>query len=403
MFAPRKNPACALWSEMLQLCRYDLEVSDSPGYFRRFVLPGLAFKAVIIGGGYATGRELAEFFLPSGPRGGLFGMFLAMGIWSAICTLTFLYALLSNSYDYRTFFRRLLGPFWIAFELAYSMFIMVMLSVFGAASGAIGNALFGWPVLAGTLCLVAAISLVVTFGSESVERAFKYVSFVLYGTYAVFLVLAVRTFGSDIAANFAAPAPAQGWVSAGITYSGYNLIGAVVILPTLRHLTSRKDAIIAGIVCGPLAMIPAIVFFVCMIAYYPAIGSVALPANFLLDRLHMPIFQVIYQLMIFAALLESGSGAIHAINQRAAATYQAVRAKSMPEVFRFLIAAALLVISIFVANRFGLVALIAKGYRWFAYAFLAIYVLPLLLWGTWQMWRGRLSSVTEVPTAVAVD
>jgi uncharacterized membrane protein YkvI len=380
-----------------------LEVSDSAGYFRRLVLPGLAFKAVIIGGGYATGRELVEFFLPSGPKGGLLGMFLAMGIWSVICTLTFLYALLSNSYDYRTFFRRLLGPLWIAFELTYCAFILVMLSVFGAASGAIGNALFGWPVLAGTLCLVAAISLVVTFGSESVERAFKYVSLLLYGTYAVFLVLAIRSFGGDILTNLAAPVPAKGWLAAGITYSGYNLIGAVVILPTLRHLTSRKDAVIAGIMCGPLAMIPAIAFFVCMIAYYPAIGSVALPANFLLDRLNMPIFQVTYQLMIFGALLESGSGAIHAINQRAAATYKIVRKKPMPEAFRFLIAAALLLVSIFVASRFGLVALIAKGYRWLAYAFLAIYVLPLLIWGTWQMWCGQLSPASKVSASVATD
>ena len=28
--------------------------------FQRFLLPGFAFKAVVIGGGYATGRELAE-------------------------------------------------------------------------------------------------------------------------------------------------------------------------------------------------------------------------------------------------------------------------------------------------------------------------------------------------------
>ena len=42
-----------------------------PSFFQRFLLPGLAFKAVVIGGGYATGRELAEFFLPSGPWGGL--------------------------------------------------------------------------------------------------------------------------------------------------------------------------------------------------------------------------------------------------------------------------------------------------------------------------------------------
>src|SRR5580698_6794722 len=81
-----------------------------PSWFQRLVLPGLAFRAVVIGGGYATGRELAEFFLPSGPRGGLAGMVLAMIIWSVVCVTTFLFARAIGSLDYQTFFKQLLGP-----------------------------------------------------------------------------------------------------------------------------------------------------------------------------------------------------------------------------------------------------------------------------------------------------
>jgi uncharacterized membrane protein YkvI len=44
------------------------------GLFRRLILPGFAFKAVVIGGGYATGRELAAYFMPSGPWGGVLGI-----------------------------------------------------------------------------------------------------------------------------------------------------------------------------------------------------------------------------------------------------------------------------------------------------------------------------------------
>ncbi|MGV3478465.1 MAG: hypothetical protein ACO1O3_00835, partial [Sphingobium sp.] len=80
--------------------------------FQRYLLPGLAFKAVVIGGGYATGREIVEFFLPSGPQGGLLAMIVAMGIWSGICALTFLFAVQIGAYDYRTFFRNLLGRAW---------------------------------------------------------------------------------------------------------------------------------------------------------------------------------------------------------------------------------------------------------------------------------------------------
>ena len=127
----------------------------APGRFQRYLLPGLAFKAVVIGGGYATGRELAEFFLPAGPRGGVLGMLLAMAIWSAVCALTFALAQATRTFDYRSFFRQLLGPAWPAFEIAYVLFLVLLLAVFGAAAGSLGEAMFGWPRLAGTLLLVA--------------------------------------------------------------------------------------------------------------------------------------------------------------------------------------------------------------------------------------------------------
>ena len=48
---------------------------------------------------------------------------------------------------------------------------------------------------------------------------------------------------------------------------------------------------------------------------------------------------------------------------------------------------ALLVGSIFIADRFGLVTLIASGYRALAYLFLAVYVLPVLTIGVWRLLR----------------
>ena len=48
--------------------------------FQRWILPGLAFKAAVIGGGYATGRELAEYFIPSGPQGGVAAILVFVGL-----------------------------------------------------------------------------------------------------------------------------------------------------------------------------------------------------------------------------------------------------------------------------------------------------------------------------------
>jgi uncharacterized membrane protein YkvI len=363
--------------------------------FKRFFLPGFAFKAVVIGGGYATGRELAEYFLPSGPWGGLLGMILAMALWGVICAVTFLFARSTHSHDYGAFFRNLLGPVWFLFDIIYACAVLVGLSVFGAAAGAIGTALFGWPAIAGTLGLVAGIATVCAFGSDSVERLFKYVTYFLYAVYAIFFGLVlVKSFGR-IDANFSAHFPTTGWASGGATYAAYNAVGAVVILPVLRHLTSNKDALIAGLLAGPLGMLPAVLFFVCMAAFYPDITSATLPSDYMLTRLDAPVFHFVFQLMILAALLESGTGMVHAINERVAGVLSA-RGRTLSSAMRLWIAGGMLFVSIFVATRFGLVTLIARGYRALAYAFLAVFVAPVLTYGLWSFLRSRRRTLNEV-------
>src|SRR6187549_345376 len=125
--------------------------ANQPSAFQRFVLPGLAFKAVVIGGGYATGREIAEFFLPAGPWGGLAAMAVATAVWCVVCAVTFVFARRLRERDYRSFFRALLGRAWPLFEIAYLLFVVLILAVFGAAAGAIASATLGVPPIVGTL------------------------------------------------------------------------------------------------------------------------------------------------------------------------------------------------------------------------------------------------------------
>ena len=365
------------------------KTAGSSTWFQRFLLPGFAFKAVVIGGGYATGRELAEYFLPSGPWGGLAAILLSTILFSVVCALTFLFARAVGAQDYRTFFKELLGPAWFVFEAAYILFIILILAVYGAAAGAIGSAVFGIPEVWGTLALAVAIVAVVTFGNASVERMFVYVSYLLYAVYLLFIVLAFTKFGGRIADGFAQGGSAAGWFAGGTVYAGYNLIGAVVILPVVRHLTSNRDAVIAGAIAGPLAMIPAALFFTAMIAFYPAIAGETLPSDFLLQQMQLPLFHLLFQLMIFSALLESGASSVHAINERISQALLTRRGKSLSNRARLLIALALLVGCMFVAQQFGLVALIANGYRALGYILIAVYVLPLLTIGVWRLVQNR--------------
>jgi uncharacterized membrane protein YkvI len=357
-------------------------------WFRRFLLPGFAMKGVIIGGGYATGRELAEFFAPAGPWGGIAGMGLAMLIWSLVAAVTFALANRWRVGDYQSFFKQLLGPGWVVFELAYLLFVVLILAVFGAAAGSIGQATFGWPETAGALLLAIAILLTTAFGETAVEQLFQYASFLIYGVYLLFILFAFGSFGDRIGAAFAqAGAPAPGWAVGGITYAGYNIVGAVMILPVLRHLTGTRDAMMAGAIAGPLAMLPALLFFTAMMAFHPAIADEALPSDVLLRAMGVPGFQLLFQLMIFVALLESGVGAVHAINERIDHA-RAARGHPSPGLRgRLLIGGALLAGCMFVAGRIGLVDLIAGGYRLLAALFLLVYVVPLMTLGVMRLLR----------------
>jgi len=365
----------------------DAGAKPAPTRFQRFLLPGLAFKAVVIGGGYATGRELAEFFVSSGPWGGILAMLVAMLLFSLVCTGTFLFARATGAGDYRSFFRALLGPFWLAFEGVYILFVVLILAVYGAAAGEIAASLANGGTLPGTLLLMAGILLFVTFGNRSVERLFEYVSWLLYGVYALFILLALWTFGDRIGTGFAADVPPQGWLIGGATYASYNLIGAVVILPVVRHLTSSRDAVIAGVIAGPLAMLPGLLFFTAMVAFYPDVANATLPSDYLLERMGIPAFTLLFQLMIFSALLESGASAIHAINERVDTAWKQRSGKPLSHRARCLIAAALLAFCMLLAGRFGLVALIAGGYRALAWIMLAVFILPLATIGAARIFK----------------
>jgi uncharacterized membrane protein YkvI len=238
---------------------------------------------------------------------------------------------------------------------------------------------------------MAAIAAFTAFGNVSVEWLFKYASYFLYGVYVLFVVFALERFGGQSIQGLAANTGTEGWALAGATYASYNIVGAVVILPVLRHLSSTRDAIVAGLLAGPLAIIPAFLFFLCMIAWYPQIGTEALPADFMLRQIGVPLLHGAFQLMIFFALLQSSVSAVHAINERIAGYLAERHQRGFPPVGRLACTLALLVVAIFFAQRFGLVALIARGYRALAWMFLIVYVLPLLTYGAWRLLkRGRI-------------
>src|SRR3546814_21180476 len=172
-------------------------------WFQRYLLPGFVFQAAVIAGGYATGRELVEFFLPAGPWGGLLGMAVSMLVWSAVLMASFELARVARAYDYRSFFRVLLGRGWFVFEIGYFLLILVILAVMGAAAGEIVHSLFGLPNLVGSLGMIAATGALLFFSANVIGTLLTVSVGYLSLVYLVFVVWGGVALGDATGANFA--------------------------------------------------------------------------------------------------------------------------------------------------------------------------------------------------------
>ncbi|MDC1435986.1 hypothetical protein N8303_01845 [Gammaproteobacteria bacterium] len=353
-------------------------------FLKAIILPGLIFQSVVIAGGYATGRELVEFFLSNGPRAGMYGMLVATVVWSLVLATSLEFARLTKSSDYRTFFKHLLGPAWFLYEIVYIITIVLILSVIGSAAGILLSDMLNTPPFFGTIFLIVIIGLLTFFGTKLIEKVLASWSLLLYAVYISFLILGFTKFSGAIESSFSLPAENTAWVGDGIKYASYNLAIIPTILFCMRHITSRQQAITGGLIGGVLAILPGILFYLVLVGFYPAVLSEAVPINFILAAMGIPIFQLIFQIVIFGTFIETGTALLHALNERIAVTYEE-KSQHMPVYLRPAVAVVTMVIAVFVSDRIGLINLIAQGYVLLTYLFLAVFVIPLFTIGLYKI------------------
>jgi uncharacterized membrane protein YkvI len=368
--------------------------------FLTLLLPGAVFQSIIIAGGYGTGQELSVFFLSLGAREGLLAILLIpIPVISLSAILSFELARQFRAYDYRTFLQVFMGRAWFIWEIGFVTGLTIFFGVMGSAAGEIFSRTFGLPYAGGTLFLMLAIAFLVFWGSALIERVLSAWSIVLYITYILFFIWAFRQFGDQIFASLDLPATGSNWVRNGTAYAGLQLSMMPAVLFALRHIKTRKQAIGAGLMVGPIAMIPGILFYLVMLSHYPGIRDVVLPSDYLLEALGARWFQVLFQVVLLGTLIETGVGVIHAFNERLASLYRA-RNRVMPRRVRPIMALSLMVIASLL-TKIGLVSLIMFAAKSFAWFFLLVFLVPLLTVGIVRIIKTGSAPLPEPETSAS--
>ena len=358
-----------------------------PNWFKRFLLPGFVFQSLCIAGGYGTGRELVEFFLLFGPRGGLLGMLPATVLVSLTCMIAFELARMTHSFDYRSFLKVLLGRAWFIYEIAYLLSILLVLAVIGSATGAVVDETFGLHGTTSTVLLLAVIAFLAFKGTRLIEGVLSVWSFVLYAVYIAVFVLSLYAFGPHIREALADFPAEPGWFLTGTRYGALQLALVPAVLFATTHLTSRRDAVVAGVLAGPILMIPAVLFFTAMLGHFPDIVERPVPVNHILEQLGSPVLLWVFPVVLIGTFIETGTGMIHAFNERLASGLAAL-GRSLPRVARPAIAVGLILCALLL-SRWGIIELIAVGYGAMTWVFIGIFVIPVLTIGAWKVWGAR--------------
>ncbi len=361
--------------------KYLYEWITESRFFRIYILPGVVFQSVVIAGGYGTGRELVEFFLKSGPAGGLYGMFLiTVPMWAAIFALSFEFARVFKAYDYRRFFKNLLWKFWPAYEVLYVLLLLLVLAVIGSAAGAVLRDTFGIPYLLGVIIMLIAVGVLAYYGSRVIATFLSWWSFVLYFVYIVFFLVGLSKLGESIAANLSSGEIKPIWALNGFKYALYNLGVIPAVLFAIRYIETRKQAIISGILASIIGIVPGFLFYLVVAGLYPEVLPVEVPAQYALGVLGITFLLGAWMVVLFGTLIETGTGMIHAINERINSYLIDRKGSEMSPAMRAGMAIIVLIIGLSFST-FGLIPLIAQGYGTMSWGFFALHVIPLFTIG----------------------
>ncbi len=343
--------------------------------FRTYILPGVVFQAVIVGGGYATGREIVEYIAKFGASG-LFSATAATLALALFLILGFEFVRTFKTYDYRNLMKNLLWKLYWAFDILYISMLIVIIAVLIAGASSLAEDIAGVPYSIALAIVTVAIGILCYFGRSWLEK-YKIVGSILLYTLYTALFIVVGLAAKDRIANTFVLSTSSGIgeaVSSGFIYAMYNLVVFFGVLYALDAIKTRKEAIFAAIFAAVWGTIPLWITYIIYMGFYPAVLDAAVPWYPVILKAFPQILP--FYIFVFAYIVvASNAGLLNAINDRIN-TQLSESGRELSKTYRGLISAGIFLFAAFLAN-FGIIDLIAKGYRAMAYGFIILFAIPL--------------------------
>ncbi len=378
------------------------------GALGKYLLPGIILQSVLIGGGYATGREIVEY-------GGKFG---ALGWWSGVATfigfaivsaLSFELIRMYKLYDFKSFIRSIAGPLYRVFDVVYTIFMIIVIAIMSSATGSIVEEMTGLNYWVGVIGITIVVGILNFYGANIISYFETFGTIALYVGYICFSVLVISSHTGNIERVFAAQdisytpdatVPLALWT--GILYIAYNLIVFPASFFSIRRQESRKQSMISGVIAGLLMTLPWFLTYFAIMGFYPSaeINGAPVPWVMMMTASGAPGWMmVMFGIVMGWTLIETATGVIHAMIERIEKGREESGKIPLTRAKKAAITVGILIVSI-AFSKFGIIALVAKAYTILAYMFILLFLVPLLTVGVYKIFFKKVEDKETVPQAV---
>ena len=359
----------------------------------KILLPGIVLQSVLMGGGYATGREIIEYGGKFGAYGwgsGLFTFFT----FAVIAVLTFELARIYRIYDYKSILKQIIGKAWPIYDILYVILLFLIISIMASATGEILQQTIGLNYMVGVVILILIVAFLNFFGSAFIAKFETYGTIALYAAYIIFTIMVITANKDNIVTvmatqdtSYVENATLPMAMLTGIIYASYNLSAVPAGLFTLRAQTKRSESIISGIIGALLMTIPWFLTYFAVMGYYPddTIIGASVPWLVMLQSVsdsNIPV--LVFGVVAGWTLIETATGMIHALLERLDHSLEEKNQEPLSPKKRGLITAAILIVAM-LFSKIGIINLISMGYSALAYGFILFYLLPLVTVGLYKV------------------
>ena len=385
-----------------------MEKNFFDGAIGKYLLPGIILQSVLIGGGYATGREIMEYGAKFGALGWWSGLATFLG-FALVSVLSFELVRLYKLYDFKSFIQSIAGPLYRVFDVVYVFFMVIIIAVMASATGACVEEVTGLNYWYGVVGITVIVGILNFYGEELISYFETIGTIALYIGYICFATLVIGGHTDNISRviatnDFSATPDATIGLAlwTGILYMAYNLVVFPASFFTIRRQTSRKQSVVSGIIAGLLMTIPWFLTYYAILGYYPQKELVEAQVPWVYMMMHSGApgwMLVLFSVVMGWTLIETATGIIHAMIAR---INQGLIEKDKPQLSRGkrgMLTVGILVTSVLFA-KYGIIALIAQAYNALAYAFIALFLLPLLTVGVYKIMNyGKTEKTPDIPNA----